>query len=613
MKRILLKYKLVTAASVAILALVVFACNKSFLDKKPLGAFSPTQLANTAGVQGVLIGAYHMLSGQGGATNGNSWGSAASNWAFGSVSADDSYKGSTPSDQGDIVPLETWAYNANNPYLNQKWLAVYDGAQRANDVLRLLPLATDMADSTKTQVTAEARFLRGFFHFEAKKMWNNVPYVDENVTLANNNTAVPNVDASGNFIDIWPKIEADFQYAADNLPATQPQAGRANKSAAIAYLGKALLYEHKYALAKAQFDKIIPPTYGGTGNGQTANGQQYKLVNYEDNFNAATDNSAESVFAYQASVNDGSGTNGNYGDNLNFPNSAGPGGCCGFNNPSISLANAYKTGSDGLPIFDSYNNAPNVSDPAAPYTGTLDPRIDWAMGRPGIPYFDWGPTPRNTWIRDPGTDGYFSPKKNVYAKAQQNVLSSTETSFWGPTQMDANNVNLIRFADVLLWAAECEIEVGSPDKALAYVNYVRMRAADPTGWVYKNSDYDATTGKYKTQTTPADNYLIKPYPAGAFSDKAYALKAIRFERRLELAMEGHRFFDLSRWDNNTGTVMAPELNAYAAREKGRPTIFAINQQAAFTPKKNEYFPLPQTQIDVENATGTINLKQNPGY
>src|SRR5437763_16577978 len=139
MKQILLKYKLVTAALVAIMALVVFACNKSFLDKKPLGAFNPDQLANTAGVQGVLIGAYHMLSGQGGATNGNTWGSAASNWAFGSVAADDSYKGSTPSDQGDIVPIETWAYNANNPYFNQKWTAVYDGAQRANDVLRRLP------------------------------------------------------------------------------------------------------------------------------------------------------------------------------------------------------------------------------------------------------------------------------------------------------------------------------------------------------------------------------------------------------------------------------------------------------------------------------------------
>jgi starch-binding outer membrane protein, SusD/RagB family len=611
MKKVPLTYKQIAAFSLVTLILV-FACGKGFLDKKPLGAFNPDQLVNQSGIEGLLVGAYHMVSGQGGAP-GNTWGSAASNWVFGSVAADDSYKGSTPSDQGDIVPIETWAYNTSNPYFNEKWRAVYDGAQRANDVLRFLAKDTGIAADRRKTMTAEARFLRGHFHFEAKKMWKNVPYVDETITAAAKNTNVPNIDASGNFIDIWPKIEADFQFAIDNLPETQPQKGRANKSAAMAFLAKAYMFQNKYALAKALLDKIIPPAYGGSGTGKTAGGLEYKLVNFEDNFNAATDNSAESVFAYQASVNDGSGTNGNYGDNLNFPNSAGPGGCCGFNNPSISLANAYKTDANGLPLFDTHNTAPNVSDPASPYTGSLDPRIDWTMGRPGIPFLDWGPTPVNTWIRDPGTDGYFSPKKNMYAKTQQNVLSSTETSFWGPTQMTANNVNLIRFADVLLWAAECEIEVGSADKALAYVNFVRNRAADVTGWVYKNSDYDANTGKYKTQTTPADNYLIKPYPAGAFSDKTYALKAIRFERRLELAMEGQRFFDLARWDNGTGTVMAPTLNAYAAAEKTRPTIFAVNPSATFTAKKNEYYPIPQSQIDIANATRTINLKQNIGY
>jgi hypothetical protein len=145
------------------------------------------------------------------------------------------------------------------------------------------------------------------------------------------------------------------------------------------------------------------------------------------------------------------------------------------------------------------------------------------------------------------------------------------------------------------------------------VNYVRTRAADVTGWVYKNSEYDAATGKYKTQTTPADNYKIGTYPAGAFNDKTYALKAIRFERKLELAMEGQRFFDLARWDNGTGTVMAPELNAFATVEKQRPTIFAINQTSTFTAHKNEYYPIPQSQIDVQNSTGQIFLKQNAGY
>src|SRR5215831_3500058 len=173
------------SSCIAILA-VTYACSKSFLDKQPLGALSPSSLANSAGVNGLLIGAYHMVSGEGGAA-GTSWGSAASNWVFGSVNADDSYKGSTPSDQGDIVPLETWAYNANNPYLEQKWQAVYDGAQRCNQVLIILPLAKDIDAATAKVISAEARVLRGHFHFEAKKIWNNVPYVDESVNTQNPN------------------------------------------------------------------------------------------------------------------------------------------------------------------------------------------------------------------------------------------------------------------------------------------------------------------------------------------------------------------------------------------------------------------------------------------
>jgi len=141
---------------------------------------------------------------------------------------------------------------------------------------------------------------------------------------------------------------------------------------------------------------------------------------------------------------------------------------------------------------------------------------------------------------------------------------------------------------------------------------VRTRAADPTGWVYRNSPYNAATGKYTTQTTPADNYKIGLYPAGAFDDKVYGHKAILFEERLELAMEGRRYFALRRFDNGTGS-MAATLNAYAGVEKTRPSFFTQNPTATFTANKNEYFPIPQQQIDVKNSTGKVFLKQNPGY
>ncbi|MCW3092385.1 MAG: RagB/SusD protein [Ferruginibacter sp.] len=592
-------YKLAISFCCIFCLCLLYACKKSFLDKQPQGALSANVLANKTGVEGLLIGAYHMVGGEGGAP-GTVWGAAASNWVFGSAIVDDSYKGSVPADQmtEGFSTLATFTYATNNPYLNEKWRAMYDGVQRANDVLRVLPLAKDISADDAKRIVAEARFLRGHFHFELKRIFNNIVYADETTTETRN------VDDAGAYIDYWPKIMGDFQAAIADLPETQPQAGRANKSAAKAYLARCYMEQHKYTEAKPILEDII-------ANGKTAKGEKYDLVNYQSNFNAAQDNGPESIWAYQASVNDGSGTNGNYGDNLQFPNGSGPGGCCGFNNPSINLANAYKTDANGLPLLDTYNQGNMVSAATSPYTGNIDPRIDVVMGRPGIPYYDWGIVPRNDWIRSPADNGWFSPKKMVYAKSQVGSLSSTETSFWGPTQMSAINVNLIRFAEVLLWAAECELAVGTPAKALAYVNRVRNRAADPTGWVYLNSAYNASTGKYTTQTTPADNYKVSPYPAGAFDDKVFAAKAILFEERLELAMEGQRFFALRRFDNGTG-LMTTILNNYIAVEKTRPSFYIANPNVVFAPKY-QWFPIPQQQIDVKNATGKVFLKQNPGF
>jgi hypothetical protein len=591
-------------------SIVIYGCKKSFLDKQPLGSLSSDNVANLTGVQGLLIGAYSLLDGEIGlsTSTGYAYGSAGSNWVYGSVCADDSYKGSTPTDQPDLVLLQTWSVSsANTSYVQQKWALLYDGIQRCNEVLRVLPKAEDISEADAKVISGETRFLRAFYHFGGKIVFNNFPYVDETITITNNNLNVPNVDKSGKFIDIWPKIEDDLKFAIDNLPETQPQRGRTNKSAAKAFLAKVYMFEHKYTDAKPLLDQLI-------SSGQTAGGQKYTLVNFEDNFNAATKNSAESVFAYQASVNDGSQLNGNYGDVLNFPNGPGaPGGCCGFNNPSFNLANAFKTDANGLPLLDTWNNGPVVSDSTNLYTGNVDPRIDWTIGRPGVPYFDWGPDSKQ-WIRDPATNGVFSPKKNVYAKSQAGTLSSTETAFWGATSIDANNVNFIRFADIILWAAECEVEIGSLGQAEMYVNQIRTRAADPAGWVYANTTYNAANSKYNSQAKPADKYKVAPYPTGTFATQgqAYARKAVQFERRLELAMEGHRFFDLQRWDNGTGT-MAQILNTYQQVEKTRNSFYYTNPSAQFHKGINEYFPIPQKQIDVENSTGEINLKQNPGY
>jgi hypothetical protein len=592
---------------------VSYSCSHNFLEKPPLGSLQQSQLSNEAGVKSLLIGAYSLLDGEGSATQTNQYGSGASNWVYGSVCADDAYKGSTPSDQGDIVALQTWATStASNSYPEQRWRALYDGVQRSNEVIRTLALATDVDAADHGELTAEARFLRGLYHFEAIKMWKNVPYVDESITVVGKNYNV------GNKTDIWPMIEADFKFAIDSLNETQPEKGRANKWAAEAFLAKAYMYQHKYDSAKTLLADLLV-------NGVTAGGLKYDFNSggYFNNFNPdpGAKNSSESVFSVQMSVNDGSGTNGNYGDVLNFPNDgSGPGGCCGFDNPSINLANAYKTDANGLPLFDTYNTGADVKDSS--YAGTLDPRLDLVLGRPGINYLDFGHHPGAKWVRD-GSDGYFSPKKNVYALKQKGTLSSNETSFWGPTQIVANNVNLIRYSDLLLWAAECEVEVpgGSLTTAMTYVNMVRNRVADhPETWVKEapGSAFDAATYTYKDVAGQpsyplAANYVIKPYTS--FPNATYAIQAIRWERRLEFAEEGHRFFDLARWDSDPTYPqdMSALLNAYQAVEKNKPTIFKVNQGAQFHKGINEIFPIPKTEIDLANATGTVNLVQNPGY
>jgi len=509
--------------------------------------------------------------------------------------------------------MEKWgdAITPTNGAIPQKWKLSYSAIQRCNDVLNTMAAATDINATTQAQIAGQARFLRAFFHMDLKKIFNNIPFVDE--TINKDNTAISNSE------DAWPKIEADLQFAIANLPESWSEVGRANSWAAKALLAKAYMFEHKYSDALSLLTDII-------ANGKTAGGTKYALnPHFYSNFNPAQKNSAESVFAAQTSVQDGSSVdwggdpNGNYGDILNFPYTGGPGACCGFYNPSQDLANAFKTDAAGLPLLDTWYQGLNVSAQAsvpgtgAPYAGTLDPRIDWTIGRPGIPYLDWGKHPGEAWIRNPVNDGTLSPIKNVYAASQKGTYTDVGSAYWGPTELVANNVNIIRYSDVLLWAAECAADAGDLATSMGYVNQVRSRAADPTGWVYKYpagaggvddvTSYDAASATFKNQTTPADNYKIGLYTA--FPDKDYAIKAVRFERRIELAMEGHRFFDLVRWG-----VAADVINAYINREKAwRP----LKLGAVFTAGKHEYMPIPQDELDNLNADGTERIVQNPNY
>ena len=304
-----------------------------------------------------------------------------------------------------------------------------------------------------------------------------------------------------------------------------------------------------------------------------------------------------------------------------------------------------------MPDLDHFNDV-NVkndeglesTDYFEPDTGTLDPRLDWTVGRRGVPYLDWGPHPGKVWVRDQAFGGPYAPIKNVFYQSQVGHFS--EPGSWppGPT---ANNVNLIRYSDILLWAAEAEAEIGDPDKARDYVNKVRARAADSSGWVKNeiNIPYAKKVTNNPAEFAAIDDpsfniqplewvvrkdlnqtwmvlninpdgtkvwnaYSVPHYKIGlyenAWTDRAFALKAVRYERVLELAMEGHRFFDLVRWE-----IADQEINGYLQKEQKSRSYL---NGSVFQKGKNEYFPIPQTQIDLSvDAHRVQHLHQNPGY
>lgn len=557
------------------------ACKEDFLDVPVTQQLTEATLGNQRGIEGMLIGAYSALNGK-----DNGWFGGATNWLWGSIRGGDANKGSNAGDFNTMSPIQRFELDAVNPEIGGKWGGSYEGVARTNALLSNMAKATDLDEAAKTRITAEARFLRGHYYFELKKTFNDVPFIDETMDIATA-SKVPNT------LDIWPKIEEDLQFAFDNLPAAQPQVGRANKWAAGALLGKAYLYQKKFAEAKAMFDQVI-------ANGQTSNGLKYGLVpKFQDLFRGVNENNMESVFAFQAAAGTGNVNNTNHEIAMNYPYNTGPNGpgeCCGFYAPSFDMVNSYRTNALGLPLLDESYRTPAEElksdqgvlskDAFTPDTKSVDPRLDHSIGRRGIPFLDWGPHPGYDWIRDQSFAGPFTQKKFSYQKAEKGKYQ--DGSSWTPGYQ-AINFMYIRYADVLLMAAEAEVEVGSLSVALEYVNQIRRRAG--------NSPLEGSTA----------TYVVSPYLV--FPDKDFAREAVRFERKLELALEGHRFFDLVRWG-----IAEREINEYLAYDGAKLTTNLGG--AKFQANKSEYLPIPQRQIDLQGAMPTGDSKvltQNPGY
>jgi tetratricopeptide (TPR) repeat protein len=577
---------------VAGLLFLTISCSEQYLEIEPFGSVSESTLSSEQGLDLLLIGAYSLLDG-GGTVGGNYLG------GIGYLRGGDEVTMGTESGQS---VYDAFMFTEADDNIENKWKNLYSAIGRSNDVLRMIPRVTDTSPEKLLQVEAEARFLRGVYYLYLAMFFKNVPWIDESISYADKNYFVSNA------LDIYPKIEADFQFAADNLTETKSQVGRANKWAAKSFLAKTYMFQKKFSEAKPLLEDII-------ANGQTSNGLKYELLsNYNDNFIARTKNGSEAVFTVQMSVNDGT-TSGN-GNPLDQYNGTygGPATCCyGWGQPTFDLVDAFQTDPvRGLPLIDTYQLTPIPHDngiesnqPFTPYEGTLDPRLDWNVGRRGIPYRDWGVHPGKAWVRNQFNAGPYNVIKNIVEQARRD----TDMGTGGASN---NPYNMIRFADVLLWAAECEVEVGSLAKAEEYVNRVRARAANPEGWV--KTYVDPANPSAGFTDTPAANYKVGLY-AGDFETKgqSFARKAVYFERRLELALEHHRFFDMVRYTGRDFDI-AEKMNWLMDRE-GNEILNQSNSwlSGEFIKNKHEYFPIPLGQIDLSVVDGASVLVQNPGY
>lgn len=546
--------------------LLVTSCGKEFLQKLPQGQLSEPQVGNKDGVEGALIGAYSILNGNVSGTWGN-YASAPSQWLFGEVASDNAHKGSELTDQTPMNMIETYNAISTNDNLSQMWQVYFEGILRCNNTLKLL--AADQAGPKEIsaerakEIEAEAKMLRGHYNFFLWRIFKNVPIITEAITTAEAQT-IPNDK------DITPAIEEDFKFAVANLPATKikDEFGRMDKNAAKAYLGKLYLYQKKYAQALTLFKEVMA-------------GKDITTMPYWNNFDVTKENGPEVVMVAKHAINsNGAADNSNVGDMLSGLYGSSPVGCCGFYQPTIDLVNSFQVDANGLPLSTTaYRATPYLSDLKNPTDSyaldvslKFDPRLDYTVGRRGVSYLDYGIMPGNAWIRDAKYAGPFVTIKTMIPVAQFATNAAP-----GANYLTGLDVNIIRLADVWLMAAECEVEANNLPGALKLVNDIRKRAA--------------TLPAKKTGTgANAAAYNVKPYPS--FTSQDAARTAVRTERRIELAMEGHRFFDLVRWG-----VAKSVLESYSSFEG---TYLPAYKGLTFS-ANSEYWPVPQVEIDRSNG------------
>ncbi|MDR1200515.1 MAG: RagB/SusD family nutrient uptake outer membrane protein [Tannerellaceae bacterium] len=549
-----------------------------FLDVTPKGALSDEQLTTPETVEKMVIAAYTLVE--------TDWDVVT--WLFSDLRSGDAYKG------GGGVGDMAWAHRVetaltlrvNEGDVNAKWIRIYFAISRANNALARINNLDASVYPDKAVRAAEMRFLRAHQMFELKRIFKHIVWVDETIP-AEEYINISNRDLSD--MELWDKIIEDFRFAVDNIPEDNVDVGRANKFSAKAYLAKTLMYaayeqDEQHNVININKEKLeeairliddLSTRYSLSGD-------------FAENFLWEFENGQESIFAVQSSHDDSTP----YGHLNMYAFLAAPMsseyGCCGLHLPSQNLVNAYKTDpATGLPLFDTYNKVgEDIVDAHGVNVNTVDPRLLHTVGILGLPYkYRPGYNVDHTFLRDAATYGPFISMKEVV------IYDCPCFRKMGNFYTSSLNRDILRYDDMLLLKAEALIELGRHKDALPVINQIRSRAANSTSFLI---DED---GK------PSGNFKISLYEDGINCawDQDYARKALRLERRLELAMESSRGFDLVRWG-----IAAETMNEYFQAEQLRREYL---KEARFTKNRDEYFPIPYQQISFSKRL----YKQNYGW
>jgi len=569
----------------AALTVSTAACN-DFIDVPPTGVIDGETAYSDP--EAMVTAAYASL--------GDCWYTYPFNlWPYGDVTSDDCLKGGSGTTDTNYHHIEIWSSltSSNVDHMDELWYRFYCNISRINRAIIALEEhgAAELGEETSARRMGEMRFLRGHNYFKLLTVFRKIPWIDEQVVRSNSYESVRNDALS--YEELFDKVIEDFQAAYDALPAESPDGGgRANKIAAAAYLAKCYLtlawgdgYEASTGVNFINEDymkKVVEYT------DVVANSQYGYLEDFGDIFLPEYKNSKESVFAVQTS--DYKDDNTKFG-RANWSNMLN--GCwgiwsCGwdFHKPSQNLVNAFKT-RDGLPMFDDFNASTDYPVAGRVTSQKWDPRLFHTVGMPTFPYKYETETILSTDnSRTPTTYGYYTSLKEVPQR------SKGET-FNGSWQAFAMNDYIFRYSDVMLMRAEALVELGRTSDARQIVNDIRRRAANS---ISKHIGY------------AADFCQIAEYPSSYFDSKESARRCVRWERRLELAMENGRYFDLRRWG-----IASTTLNAFFATEKDvmyeGKAYAQYYGDAHFTPGKNEFFPVPYKQLYYVPGLYT----QNQGY